>query len=221
MERHFALPLAIAATLHAGLLYGIRPNHDVRPSNRATVKTVITEWVFPKEPPEPPVEEYSDGGSAKSSELPPFVPSQPEPLVPNPGLIETRVPPPSPGSGDWMDRIPVREFGLPNGGDGIGRGPLFKSSDLDNPPRVQAQVAPQFPVEARSRGLAGQVVVEFVVDETGRVIEPRVVRSSDPLFNEATLRAVARWRFEPGRRHGSLVRFRMAVPVMFNLNDDR
>ena len=33
------------------------------------------------------------------------------------------------------------------------------------------------------------------------------------------LRAVAKWRFEPGRRHGQIVRFRMVVPIHFSLNE--
>jgi protein TonB len=221
MERHFALPIAIAAALHAGLLYGIRPPHVVSLPSHDEVKTIITEWVFPKDPPEQPVEESSGGGSTKSDEPEPFVPSQPEPLVPNPGQIETRLPPPSPDGGPSIDRIPIRDFGLPGPGDGIGHGPLFKRSDLDNEPRARAQVPPQFPVEARRRGLSGQVVVEFIVDETGTVIDPHVLRSTDRVFDEPTLRAVSRWRFEPGRRHGAVVRFRMALAVVFNLNDDR
>ncbi|MEO5961553.1 MAG: energy transducer TonB, partial [Opitutaceae bacterium] len=67
---------------------------------------------------------------------------------------------------------------------------------------------------------AGEVLVNFMVDEAGRVSEARVVRSSDSVFEEPTLRAVSKWRFEPGRVHGDLVRFRMSVPVVFSLKED-
>jgi periplasmic protein TonB len=63
------------------------------------------------------------------------------------------------------------------------------------------------------------VVVEFIVDERGRVIEPRVVRSTNRIFDDATLQAVAKWQFEPGRRDGKIVRFRMSAPVVFSLNE--
>jgi protein TonB len=39
------------------------------------------------------------------------------------------------------------------------------------------------------------------------------------MFEEPTLRAVAKWQFEPGRRDGRIVKFRMTVPVLFNLNE--
>ena len=55
--------------------------------------------------------------------------------------------------------------------------------------------------------------------EEAAAIDPRVVKSSDRMFEEPTLRAVAKWQFEPGRRAGRIVRFRMAVPVVFNLNE--
>jgi protein TonB len=62
-------------------------------------------------------------------------------------------------------------------------------------------------------------MVEFVVDESGNVLNPRVVSSSDRAFEENTLRAVAKWKFEPGRRDGRTVRFRMSVPVVFKLGE--
>jgi protein TonB len=46
------------------------------------------------------------------------------------------------------------------------------------------------------------------------------VRSSDRIFEEAALRAVARWKFEPGRRDGRIVRFKMSVPIVFRLDEN-
>ena len=67
--------------------------------------------------------------------------------------------------------------------------------------------------------MRGKVVVEFLVDEAGRVLNPHIVSSSDVIFEEPTLRAVEKWRFAPGTRHGTPVRFRMSVPVTFDLNE--
>ena len=100
---------------------------------------------------------------------------------------------------------------------GVSAGPV-RSDLLDNAPRTRTQIAPVYPYEAKVNGRPGEVVVEFIVDESGRVLEPRVVRSTDPIFEAATVRAVSKWRFEPGRRDGRVVRFRMAVPVAFALN---
>jgi len=82
-----------------------------------------------------------------------------------------------------------------------------------------AQIAPHYPLSALHNNLAGQVTVQFWVDENGRVHEPRVISASSSEFEEPTLRAVAQWRFEPGRKDGQITRFEMAVPVEFHVND--
>jgi protein TonB len=59
--------------------------------------------------------------------------------------------------------------------------------------------------------------VEFEVDVKGRVVSALVKHSSDRAFEEPTLRAVLKWRFEPGLLQGSPVPFRMVIPVNFKL----
>ena len=88
---------------------------------------------------------------------------------------------------------------------------------MDNPPRTRFQTAPIYPHVAKLAGMRGEVLVDFLVDDRGRVVDPRVVASSDRMFEEPTLKAVAKWQFEPGRRGGKIVSFRMRVPVIFNL----
>jgi len=95
---------------------------------------------------------------------------------------------------------------------------IFDATKLDNTPRSTAQVAPNYPAEARMRGYGGEVVVGFVVNESGRVSSSYVVSTTDPLFNDAALRAVEKWRFEPGRHLGRAVSFRMTVPIVFRMN---
>jgi protein TonB len=100
-----------------------------------------------------------------------------------------------------------------------GTNPIASVTALDNPPRTRAQIAPAYPFEAKREGLAGDVLVEFTVNERGEVVNPRIVRSNSRVFEEPTLRAVSKWRFEPGRKNGRIVRFRMAQPVVFAVND--
>jgi protein TonB len=42
-----------------------------------------------------------------------------------------------------------------------------------------------------------------------------VQQSTDPVFERPALAAVKQWRFEPGKRNGKPVRFRMRVPITF------
>jgi protein TonB len=90
---------------------------------------------------------------------------------------------------------------------------------LDKSPSTRFQATPIYPHAAKAQGLNGEVIVEFMVDESGRVHDPHVVSSSDRVFEENALRAVAKWVFEPGKRNNHVVRFRMSVPIIFKLND--
>ena len=74
-----------------------------------------------------------------------------------------------------------------------------------------------YPELARLFGLEGQVVVQFVVDEAGAVVDPVVLRSPDELLSEAALEAVRAVRFTPGSQRGRPVKVRFAVPVTFRL----
>jgi protein TonB len=71
----------------------------------------------------------------------------------------------------------------------------------------------------KNTGITGTVWVEFMVDESGRVHDVQVIKSTNREFNDATLAAVSQWRFESGKRKGIPVRFRMSIPIVFNLNE--
>jgi TonB family protein len=72
---------------------------------------------------------------------------------------------------------------------------------------------PSYPAEARAKGQAGTVVVEFVVGENGSVISAHVKSPSPwPLLNERAVSTVRGWKFRPG----SIAKF--AMPIAFKLN---
>lgn len=59
--------------------------------------------------------------------------------------------------------------------------------------------APAYPAAARRGGQTGTVVVEFTVDQNGRVIAAHAVQPSPwPLLNNEAVRTVRRWKFPPG-----------------------
>jgi protein TonB len=91
---------------------------------------------------------------------------------------------------------------------------LFSLADLDQKPRVLHQPGPMLDPEARKAG-GGTVYVLFVVDPSGRVESPLVQKTLHPALDKAALSAVKQWKFEPGRRNGQAVRFRMRVPITF------
>jgi protein TonB len=91
---------------------------------------------------------------------------------------------------------------------------MVQMSDLDEKPRPLYQEMPRITQDMRGQG-GGTVYVIFIVSTEGRVQDPVVQKSSNPLFNEAALSAIKRWRFEPGKRNGRPVSFRMRVPITF------
>jgi periplasmic protein TonB len=68
-------------------------------------------------------------------------------------------------------------------------------SDGDYMPIVQ--VAPQYPYRAADLGLQGSVLLEFTVTSEGTVRDPRVVESSNTIFDQAAIEAVLRFRYRP------------------------
>jgi protein TonB len=99
-------------------------------------------------------------------------------------------------------------------GAGGGDEALFSLSDLDQKPRAIFQPSPSIAPKLRKKTPA-TVYVIFTVDPRGRVENPLVQSSSNPEFDAAALAAVKQWKFEPGKRGGQSVRFRMRVPITF------
>jgi TonB family protein len=78
-------------------------------------------------------------------------------------------------------------------------------------------VPPEMPAIAMSRKIVGWVEVTFTVNEKGRV-EDAAVRSSSPedVFDEAALKAVRQWRFDPPLRDGQPTSTRSMIRLKFD-----
>jgi TonB family protein len=77
--------------------------------------------------------------------------------------------------------------------------------------------APQYPESARKRGIEGWVEVVFTVMPNGEV-ENVEVRNASPadVFDEAAMRAVRQWRFEPVLRNGQKIEQRAMIRLKFS-----
>lgn len=92
----------------------------------------------------------------------------------------------------------------------------FTLPEVDQPPQPVKQEQPDL-----SRSLAtlrGLARVGFLVDEAGDVVAPRIQESSDPRFEEPTLKAIAEWKFKPAMKGGKAVPVRVIVPFRFSGN---
>ena len=89
----------------------------------------------------------------------------------------------------------------------------FSLAEIDQKPRAIFQAAPVYP--AGKRALEVVVSVVFVVDQTGKVTNPRVEKSTDPAFEKPAVDAVKQWKFEPAIKAGQRVSCKMRVPIRF------
>ena len=81
---------------------------------------------------------------------------------------------------------------------------MSAGSDRDVIPLVR--INPDYPPRALSRGLEGWVQVQFTITATGTV-KDAVVVNADPknIFDDAALKAIARWRYNPKVENGTAV----------------
>lgn len=91
----------------------------------------------------------------------------------------------------------------------------FSLAEIDQKPRAVFQTAPMFPAEMRGKKVEGVVTVVFIVDASGKVLNPRVEKSSHPAFEKPALAAVRQWKFEPAVKGGQRVGCKMRVPIRF------
>lgn len=82
----------------------------------------------------------------------------------------------------------------------------------DTPARVVKQVMPKFPHAASRFGIAGDLVVQIVIDRNGQPTLPRIIRALPAsTMSFIALEALKHWQFEPARRNGE------PVPMLYDL----
>jgi protein TonB len=160
-------------------------------------------------PPPPPAPEDEPEKEEEKEEKPPELQPDAPPLdlsqlelALNPGV-----------GGGWTTADFAMKLDRIAGGDGSGDDP-FSLADLDQQPRAIYRLNPQMTTAIR-RKAPGTVQIVFVVDEQGRVQNPVVQSSPDPVFEKPALDAIRKWKFEPGKRGGKAVSTRMRVPITF------
>ncbi len=80
---------------------------------------------------------------------------------------------------------------------------MTAGSDRDIVPLVR--INPDYPPRALSRGIQGWVIVQFTISATGTVKDQIVVDSSNKIFDDAALKAIGRWRYNPKVEEGVAV----------------
>ncbi|MFN7942490.1 MAG: TonB family protein [Thermoanaerobaculia bacterium] len=105
--------------------------------------------------------------------------------------------------------------------------PPAREGDLVEPgPGVLAPVLvsfnkPQYPPIARRMRVEGTVAISLLVDETGKVVEARIVRgvTQNVGLNEAALSAARSAQFKPATKNGVRVKMWSQLTIPFKLSD--
>ena len=181
--------------------------------------------LYSEPPSPPPVEEQEEVVmeeviQTKQIETPPPPPRPPVPVeVPNDEIIEDEIldldteldlgdmfelpPPPPPRDDEPEDDFFVVVEQMPQLRGGLGA--------------LQRKVS--YPEMARRAGIEGRVTVQFIVNEQGRVENPRVIRGIGGGCDEEALKAVQSARFTPGMQRGRPVRVQYSLPIVFRLQN--
>jgi len=77
----------------------------------------------------------------------------------------------------------------------------------------------KYPAICRENNIQGRVLVTFIVNKDGAIVEPEVVKSVNPSLDKEALRVIAGMpKWKPGSQRGKPVRVKYTVPVNFRLN---
>ena len=76
-----------------------------------------------------------------------------------------------------------------------------------------------YPEEAAEKGIAGRVLIRFVVEKDGRLTNFEVIETPDPLLSDEALRVLKQMpQWIPAKNKGKDVRCRYSMPIQFRLN---
>jgi protein TonB len=94
--------------------------------------------------------------------------------------------------------------------------PVLRIGGFLKEPRKIKHVDPSYPQIASDAGIQGLIILEAVIDETGHVVDARVLRGV-PLLDAAALEAVRQWVYLPTLLNGVPRRVVLTATVNFRL----
>lgn len=99
-------------------------------------------------------------------------------------------------------------------------GELVDLAAVDELPKVQKSVQPEYPAQAMRFGKEGSVTVNALIDETGAVINTGILKGlkDDMGLEKAAAEAVRKWKFQPAKKDGVNVKVWKPVVITFKAN---
>jgi len=125
-----------------------------------------------------------------SADPPPTVGTQTKELESGKGLLDISVPNPAP--------------------------PVATNGGHLQPPRLLSSPPPIYPMAAQEARVHGVVVIDALVDVTGKVVEMTVISGPHEL-TQAAMDDLRKWQYEPARLNGEVIPTHVKVSINFNL----
>ncbi len=94
---------------------------------------------------------------------------------------------------------------------------VYRAGDGVPAPKVLHKVVPRYTLEARRATIQGTVVLEVLVDESGKAASSSVISPLGFGLDDRAKEAVAQWTFQPVRKDGKPVKTLTTVEVNFRL----
>lgn len=164
--------------------------------------------VAPPPPPPPPPERKIVAPRPKIAPPPAFVPPREvvvaTPPAPSIEVTQSVPAPPAPPSAAPAPPAPVAPPPAP----------ALASVGVTCPNHLNIRSSVPYPPRAQQMNQSGEVLVEFIVRESGAIGNVRIVRSSNSLFNDVVAAAVARFQCV-----GQSQPVRVSVPFQFKLDN--
>jgi TonB family protein len=82
--------------------------------------------------------------------------------------------------------------------------------------KLISSVPPQYPALAKNQHVSGNVLVDALIDATGRVTTMKVV-SGPTLLHQAAMDALKQWKYQPAQLDGKPVAMHLTVTLQFRL----
>jgi TonB family protein len=93
--------------------------------------------------------------------------------------------------------------------------PPMKGGQLQQP-KLLASVAAVYPPVARARRVQGDVVIDALIDTTGKVTATKII-TGNPLLQSAAVDSLRLWKYQPAQLNGQVIPFHINVTITFHL----
>lgn len=90
-------------------------------------------------------------------------------------------------------------------------------SEVTRFPKVSKEVKASYPTEAKNAGVDGPVVLDVLIDRTGRVREVKIVSGPGFGLNESAIEALKKFEFQPAQKGAESVAVKIRYTYRFKL----